>query len=107
MILIEVHIYGQLKKVINPQASMAENTIVILEHQANESIETILHRLKIHPKKCGEFFIDGTVAEIDSMVSDNSRVALFPIGMHLLCGGQHLKGHGFIREPVKKKIEYF
>ena len=105
--MIEVHLYGQLKKIINPNASMTENTIVSLDYNTNDTIEKILLRLNIKPEKCGEFFINGNVAEFDSKIPEDSRVAIFPIGMHLLCGGQHLKGHGFIRKPIKKKVEYF
>ena len=53
-------------------------------------------------------FVNGTVVTKpdETIIPDNSRVALFGAGMRLLCGGQHLKGHGYVEEPAPD-INYF
>ena len=54
--------------------------------------------------ECGEIFCNGKVATTTTLIPNGARIGLFSIGMHLLCGGQHLKGHGFItKKPTKKR----
>ena len=97
---LEIHFYGSLKNKIDPNASMAENTIKNLNYIEDETFLELLNRLNIEPEECGDCFINGKVTPFNIKIpkpqEQNTRIALFPLGMHLLCGGQHLKGHGFI-----------
>jgi len=107
--VIEVRLYGQLKKLFFPSASMSENTILELESIAEETFVNLLDRLDLKEDDCGDCFVNGKIAESGTIITDGSRVALFPLGMHLLCGGQHLKGHGFITKKVDRTVfpDYF
>lgn len=109
---LEIHFYGTLKRIVDPEASMAEDTIKFLEYKENETLIELLDRLAINPNDCrGDCFINGVVsphsARIPKPQNKNTRVALFPLGMHLLCGGQHLKGHGFITKRINKENKYY
>jgi hypothetical protein len=53
----------------------------------------------------GDCFIDGTLVKPTDKISDGSRIGLFPFNMVLLCGGQHLKGHGYTKRDVD--VDYY
>ena len=94
--MIEVHLYGTLKKKFTPDASLAEDTIVSIPNEENEQFQHFLKRLGLKFKECGDCFINGNLAFRDTIVPPNARVGLFPLGMHLIDGGQYIKGHGFV-----------
>ncbi|MFW9996672.1 MAG: hypothetical protein ACFFD4_31815 [Candidatus Odinarchaeota archaeon] len=100
--MIEIHVYGLLRKRFDPEASMAGNMIINVDAIEGESFSDFLFRIKIDKNDCGDCFIDGTVAADETPVPNGSRVALFPRTHWLLCGGQHLKGHGFITKKVDR-----
>ena len=97
--VISIHLYGFIKKKFNPQAKMAENTIVTLDFVPNEQFSTLLQRLKLDQEELGDCFVNSKVANEKTLIPDNARIALFSKGMRLLCGGQHIKGHGFVTKP--------
>jgi hypothetical protein len=107
--MINVHIYGFLRKKFDPDASLSEDMIIKVPFHPELTFQKLLIHLKVSPEECGECFIDGTVINISSnpLILDNSRVALFSEGMYLLCGGQHLKGHGYITKEAPKEYDYF
>ena len=105
--MIEIHLYGILKKKLDPNASFAEDTILSIPHVKKETFSDLLKRLDFKPTECGDCFINGKVANEKTIIPEDARVGLFPLGMHLLCGGQHLKGHGFISKQPQKKSEYY
>ena len=107
--MINVHIYGFLKKKFNPDASLAKDMIIPVDFHSELSLLKLLEKLQISLDECGDCFIDGTVVNISTnpLLTDNSRVAIFSEGMYLLCGGQHLKGHGFITKKAPKEYDYF
>ena len=105
--MIEIHIYGTLKKKIDPNASFAEDTVLHLPSIENERFIQLLERLDIQLNECGEIFCNGTVATGNTLVPNGARIGIFSTGMHLLCGGQHLKGHGFITKSPTKKDQYY
>ncbi|MHA2040202.1 MAG: hypothetical protein ACXAC7_18415 [Candidatus Hodarchaeales archaeon] len=105
--MINIHIYGILKKKFNKNARMAENTIIKVPHKSNETFSELLNRLNVDKKELGDCFINGKLAFDHSDIPDESRVALFSFGMHLIDGGQHIKGHGYITKPPPKKINYY
>ncbi len=108
---LEIHFFGYLKKKIDPTASMAEDTVKKFEFLENETLLDLIQRLDLNFEDCGDCFINGKVVQpeviIPKPVNKNTRIAIFSTGMHLLCGGQHLKGHGYITTNIKKKIEYY
>jgi len=62
------------------------------------NLNSVLLNLQLEPNDVGEIFVNHScITDFDQKIPDNARVAIFAAGMHLLCGGQHLKGHGFIQ----------
>ncbi len=94
--MIEVHLYGTLKKKFKHDASLAEDTIVTIPSEENEQFQDFLIRLGLKFIECGDCFINGKLAFRETIVPQNARVGLFPLGMHLIDGGQYIKGHGFV-----------
>ncbi|MFX1286543.1 MAG: hypothetical protein ACFFB5_23100 [Promethearchaeota archaeon] len=105
--MIEIHLYGSLKKKIDPKASLAVDTILRLPYVKNEPLSQLLERLNISLDDCGEIFCNGKVATTSTLIPKGARIGLFSKGMYLLCGGQHLKGHGFITKKPTQESEYF
>ena len=105
--VLSIHVYGFLKKKFNKDAKMSDDTIIKVDYISGESLGSLLDRLKIEDEELGECFINSTVANKGTIVPDNARVAIFCKGMNLLCGGQHIKGHGYISETPIKKTNYF
>ncbi len=104
---LNIHLYGFLKKKFDPQAKMSENTIITVDYVPGEQFSQLLTRLHLEKDEMGDCFINNKVVSENTLVQDNARIALFGTGMNLLCGGQHLKGHGYIAEKPLKKINYF
>jgi hypothetical protein len=75
------------KKNVDPYASMAYNTIKILDHLEDEVLFELIDRLGIDRNDCGDCFINGIVSLFSTRIpkpqDNNTRVALFPLGMHL------------------------
>ncbi|MFW9906327.1 MAG: hypothetical protein ACFFFH_18545 [Candidatus Thorarchaeota archaeon] len=94
--MLEIHLYGIFRKKFKPNASFAEDTIISLPNFKNEHFQNLLERLGLRVKECGDCFINGRLANQDTIIPENARIGLFPFGMHLLDGGQHIKGHGFV-----------
>lgn len=105
--MIEIHLYGSLKKKIDLNASFAEDTILWLPYIEGEKIFQLLDRLDIKLNECGEIFSNGSISNPNSIIPKGARIGLFPTGMYLLCGGQHLKGHGFITKRPKNESDYY
>ncbi len=107
--MIDVHIYGLLKKKFDPNASLGENTIIKLKHRNGLLLNDVFDELEISQEECGDCFVNGKVVKFheNPIIEDKSRVAIFSEGMYLLCGGQHLKGHGFITRSAPKDYDYF
>jgi len=97
--MIEIHLYGNLRALVSgSQAS--EDTVLTTEYVKNETFAQLAARFGLNPDELGDCFINGNLAKADHLMEDGDRVGLFPFNMVLLCGGQHLKGHGYTREDV-------
>ncbi len=105
--VLSIYVYGFLKKKFNKEAKMSEDTVIKVDYIQEETLGSLLHRLEIVDDELGECFINSKVATEETKIPDNARVAIFCKGMNLLCGGQHLKGHGNISEKPIKKTNYF
>ncbi|MFW9996673.1 MAG: hypothetical protein ACFFD4_31820 [Candidatus Odinarchaeota archaeon] len=107
--MISVHIYGHLRKFFDSSASLAGDMIIEVSHIKGETFSALMKRMKLLPGDCGECFLNHTLVEDWSSleVPDGSRVAVFSRGMHLIDGGQYIKGHGYITTKPPRKIEYY
>ncbi|UCE13360.1 MAG: hypothetical protein JSV04_14390 [Candidatus Heimdallarchaeota archaeon] len=94
--LIKIHLYGQLKKRFQPDASLAENTVITLPYKENECFKDLLFRLNLDEDECGDCFVNGKLAFPDTRVPKDARIGLFPFELRLIDGGQYIKGHGFV-----------
>ena len=107
--MIDIHIYGFLRKKFNPEASLADEMKIQIEFSEGIKLFDVLKQLDIDNNDYGECFINGKSVKVENnpTIIDESRIAIFSEGMYLLCGGQHLKGHGFITKTAPKKYNYF
>lgn len=104
---IYIHVYGFIKKKFDPNAKMSENTIVEKNYIPDETFDSLLNRLDIVADDIGDCFINSVIANDKTIIPDKARIALFSSGMRLLCGGQHLKGHGFVEKKKPEKLNYY
>jgi hypothetical protein len=107
--MINIHIYGFLRKKFNPEASLTDEMKIQVNFSEGIRLLDVLQQIEVTTEECGECFVNGTCVQTDSNpeIVDESRIAIFSEGMYLLCGGQHLKGHGFITKAAPKKYDYF
>ena len=106
--MLDVHLYGKFRA-LTPNPSATADSRLEIDYREGETLKELMIRIGIDPEKIGDVFINHKVVEPGTIIPhDNSRIAIFPEGMVLLCGGQHLKGHGFItKKPPVKNFEYF
>ena len=102
--MIEVHLYGCLRELV-PGSSASEDTIMRLEAIEGEVFSEFIERMGLTRDDLGDCFIDGTLAKPTDEIHDGARIGLFPFNMVLLCGGQHLKGHGYTKRDVD--VDYY
>jgi molybdopterin converting factor small subunit len=102
--MIEIHLYGKLRSMVS-NSKASEDTIMKLEYVEGETFEQFVVRLGLKPEDLGDCFINGNLAKKNHQLSDGDRIGLFPFNMVLLCGGQHLKGHGYTKEDVD--VDYY
>ncbi len=107
--MIDIHVYGFLRKKFDPDASLTGEMKKQIEFFKGITLLDALKKIDIKPEEFGECFINGNCVntEDNPLIVDGSRIGIFSEGMYLLCGGQHLKGHGFITKPSPKKYNYF
>lgn len=82
-----------------------EDTVLRLDFVENETFEDLVKRLGLERSDIGDCFLNGTLVKPNDIIPKSARVGLFPFNMVLLCGGQHLKGHGYTREDVD--VDYY
>ena len=104
---IKIHLYGKLRKLAKDSGS-TDDSIIELTWKENETLANLVNdRLNLSFDEIGEIFINHTpIMQYDVTIPYEARIALFAKGMYLLCGGQHLKGHGFI-EKKNREINYW
>ncbi len=101
---IDVHLYGMLRKLVK-NSRPDEDTVLKMKHVPGETFARLIERIGLTKEDLGDCFIDGTLAKSDAVIPKGARVGLFPFNMVLLCGGQHLKGHGYTRDDVD--VDYY
>ena len=72
---IEVRVYATLQKYVPGQDLKTGNRIKIEE---NTSIESLLNRLGIPVEETKIIIVNGVHAELDFIIKDGDRVAIFP-----------------------------
>ena len=102
--MLNVYVYGFLKKKFNSEANLSENTIIKVEYKEHETFAEFLKRMNILETELGDCFINGKIAEKDKIIIKDARIGLFSFGMRLLDGGQHIKGHGYVTKDITVKI---
>ena len=104
---IRIHLYGNLRKLAE-KSGPTDISVLELEWKENETIVGLVNdRLKLSFEEVGEIFVNHKpICDYETIIPDKARVALFGKGMYLLCGGQHMKGHGFI-EKKDKVVDYW
>ena len=102
--MLNVHIYGFLKKKFVPDAKLSESTIINFDFIANETFSDFLKRINVDELQIGDCFINGKIADKSKIIPKDARIGLFSFGMCLLDGGQHIKGHGFITKSPPVNI---
>jgi len=107
MSIIKIHLYGKLRRLAENSGS-TDDSIIELNWNENETLTNLVNkRLNLSFDEIGEIFINhNPITKFNVVVPSEARVALFAKGMYLLCGGQHLKGHGFI-EKRDKEVDYW
>jgi len=101
---IEIHLYGRLRKLVK-DSRPDEDTILRLDFLENETFEQLVKRLGLSLSDIGDCFLNGTLVKHNDGIPAGARIGLFPFNMVLLCGGQHLKGHGYTRKDVD--VDYY
>jgi len=102
--MIEVHLYGKLRSLVSGSRA-SEDTTMKLEYIEGETFVEFVKRLGLEQNELGDCFIDGNIAKPSDTIKDGSRIGLFPFNMVLLCGGQHLKGHGYTKKDID--VDYY
>ncbi|MFX0117257.1 MAG: hypothetical protein ACFFB3_22110 [Candidatus Hodarchaeota archaeon] len=104
--MLHIHLYGKFR-IKAPDSSASGQSVVLLENQFQTLLD-VLKELEIDPTQTGDIFLNGMLAAFDTEIpSDDCRIGIFPLGMHLIDGGQHLKGHGFITKKRTKNPNYW
>ncbi|MCY3414638.1 MAG: hypothetical protein INQ03_23515 [Candidatus Heimdallarchaeota archaeon] len=104
--MLDVHFFGTLRK-YSEFKGVTDDSVVYVDYKEGETIAELLKRMGV-VEEVGEVFINHLVKDLDDIIeSDGSRIAVFEDRMRLLCGGQHLKGHGYITKKDHKKQNYW
>ncbi len=102
--MIEIHLYGKLRRLVH-NSSASDDTVLHLEPIEGEVFSQLVERLGLSQKDLGDCFLNGNLLKPTDVISDGDRIGLFPFNMVLLCGGQHIKGHGYTQKDVD--VDYY
>jgi hypothetical protein len=97
--MLQVHLFGTLRR-FAPQPGATDESIVMIPWCSGTCVMDIIREIGIPQEEVGEIFVNYSPVDIYAPVPDDARIGLFSHCMRLLCGGQHLKGHGFITTPT-------
>jgi len=93
--MIEIHIYGYLKKKFDENAQLSENTTITIQSNKEENFLGLLKRLELSTENIGDCFLNHKIiSDVKStFIHDKSRIAIFSRGMQLIDGGLYLKNY--------------
>ena len=104
--MLDIHLFGKFRK-FSENSRPTDNSTLKLQYHEGEAVEELLLKIGIDPNDVGELMVNFAVAELETVIPhEDSRISIFPTGMVLLCGGQHLKGHGNITKK-NNSTEYY
>ncbi len=105
---IEIHLYGRLRKLAE-HTGPTDDSVIYLDWKEDETLaDLVTKRLNLSFDEIGEVFVNfNPITDHSMKIPQNARLALFEAGMYLLCGGQHMKGHGFITKKAEKEVNYY
>ena len=93
--MLDIRLYGEFRS-LTENSRATDISRLDLTYIEGETVEKLLQRIGIEPDRTGELLVNFAVAEFHTVIPrDESRVAIFPTGMVLLCGASHLKGHSY------------
>lgn len=99
---IKIHLYGKLRRLAEDSGCRDDSIIELTWNEDETLVNLVNKRLNLSFDEIGEIFINHTpITHYNVTIPSEARIALFAKGMYLLCGGQHMKGHGFIEKKVK------
>jgi len=82
--MIEVHLYGKLRRFANEQDPRAAS-VVTIEAVPTDSVLDIARRIGIPESELGaNLFLDGRYTSPDASIGEATRLGLFPDDMQLL-----------------------
>jgi hypothetical protein len=82
--MLQVHVYGKLRRFARDADPRSESVIEIAHH-AGDTVRAIVERIGIPLSELGaNVFVDGRYADLASPVEDGARIGLFPDDMQLL-----------------------
>jgi len=82
--MIEVHLYGRLRRVAVEHSASAES-VVSVEHREGDTVGSIATRIRLALDELGSnVFVNGRYATVGTPVRDGDRLGLFPVDMQLL-----------------------
>ena len=82
--MIEVHLYGKLRRFTNNQDPTRDSTVYIPVEEG-DTIEDIVKRIGIpHDELGSNIFVNGEYSALERKVNDGDRLGVFPDNMQLL-----------------------
>ena len=82
--MIEVHLYGKLRRFTNNQ-DPSQDSIINVPVKKGDSIESIVRRIGIPLVELGSnIFLNGEYSALERKVSSGDRLGIFPNDMKLL-----------------------
>jgi len=82
--MIEVHLYGKLRRFTNNQAP-SQDSVIDVPVKKGDTIESITRRIGIPLEELGNnIFLNGEYSALGRKVSDGDRLGIFPNDMQLL-----------------------
>ncbi len=82
--MIEVHLYGKLRRFTDNQ-DPAQDSIVNVPVKQGDTIEDIIRRIGMPLEEIGNnIFLNGEYSALERQVNDGDRLGIFPDNMQLL-----------------------
>ncbi|WP_219857129.1 ubiquitin family protein [Candidatus Hakubella thermalkaliphila] len=82
--LIEVHLYGQLRR-FAPDRDAAGESVALISVKDGETILDIVRRMGIEPQELSHIFLNAEYSGLKRRIGAGDRLGLFPLdmGLHL------------------------
>ncbi|MBN2229211.1 MAG: MoaD/ThiS family protein [Candidatus Thorarchaeota archaeon] len=88
--MIEIHLYGLLRRIV-PYSSASDDTILTIGPVEKEVLHQLIERIGLDISALGDCFINGRLALFSDEIKSGDRVGLFPFNMRLIDSGMELK----------------